>query len=118
MISSTDERVTRMISPIMPVPNAIAGMMPYVLRPEDGSQLKYPDMTRISMMPNQKLGIEMPKKPNIEPKLSAHEFGFAPAQTPSGMPKMIAISRDATASSMVAGSRSPIKLITGSAYRK
>src|SRR3989442_843814 len=68
--------------------------MPYVLRPEDGSQLKYPDMTRISMMPNQKLGIEMPKKPNIEPKLSAHEFGFAPAQTPSGMPKMIAISSE------------------------
>src|SRR5713226_7707537 len=91
--------------------------MQYVLRPEDGSQLKYPDMTRIIMMPSQKLGIEMPKKPNAEPKLSAQEFVFAPAQTPSGMPKMIAISSDAMASSMVAGSRSPIKLITGSAYR-
>ena len=38
------------------------------------------------MMPSQKLGIEMPKKPNIEPRLSAQEFGLAPAQTPSGMP--------------------------------
>ena len=62
------------------------------------------------MMPNQKLGIEMPKKPNIEPRLSAQEFGLAPAQTPSGMPKTIAISIEAMASSMVAGSRSPIKL--------
>ena len=70
------------------------------------------------MMPSQKLGIEMPKKPNTEPRLSAQEFGFAPAQTPSGMPTMSAISIDAIASSMVAGSRSPIRLITGSAYRK
>ena len=31
MISSTDERVTRMISPIMPVPSAIAGMMTYLM---------------------------------------------------------------------------------------
>ena len=38
------------------------------------------------MMPNQKLGIEMPKKPKNEPRLSAQEFGFAPAHTPSGMP--------------------------------
>ena len=89
-----------------------------MLRPEDGSQLKYPEMIRISMMPNQKLGIEMPKKPNTEPRLSAQEFGLAPAQTPSGMPKTIAISSEAIASSIVAGSRSPIKVITGSEYRK
>ena len=69
------------------------------------------------MMPNQKLGIEIPKNPNIEPKLSTQEFGFAPAHTPSGMPKMIAISIEAIANSMVAGSRSPIKVITGSEYR-
>ena len=67
------------------------------------------------MMPNQKLGIEMPKKPNVEPRLSAHEFGLAPAQTPSGMPSMIAISIDAMASSIVAGSLSPINVMTGSA---
>ena len=29
------------------------------------------------MMPSQKLGIEIPKKPNTEPRLSAQEFGFA-----------------------------------------
>src|SRR5262245_50786069 len=92
--------------------------MPYVLRPEDGSQFKYPDTIKISMMPNQKLGIEMPKKPNVEPRLSTHEFGLAPAQAPSGIPKMIAISMDATASSIVAGSLSPINVRTGSAYRK
>ena len=29
------------------------------------------------MMPNQKLGIEMPKKPKNDPRLSAQELGFA-----------------------------------------
>ena len=70
------------------------------------------------MMPSQKLGIEIPKKPNTEPRLSAQEFGLAPAQTPSGMPIRIAIRREAIASSMVAGSRSPIRPITGSEYLK
>ena len=70
------------------------------------------------MMPSQKLGIEIPKKPNTEPRLSAQEFGLAPAQTPSGMPIRIAISIEAIASSMVAGSRSPIRPITGSEYLK
>ena len=68
------------------------------------------------MMPSQKLGIEMPKKPNVEPRLSAQEFGLAPAQTPSGMPARSAINIEAIASSTVAGSRSPIRLMTGSAY--
>ena len=68
------------------------------------------------MIPSQKLGIEIPKKPNVEPRLSAQEFGLAPAHTPSGMPVRSASSIDAIASSMVAGSRSPIKLMTGSAY--
>ena len=68
------------------------------------------------MMPSQKLGIVMPKKPNIEPRLSTQELGFAPAQTPSGMPITIAISSEAIASSIVAGNRSPIRPITGSAY--
>ena len=69
------------------------------------------------MMPSQKLGIEMPKKPNIEPRLSAQEFGFAPAQTPSGMPNTSAMSREAIASSIVAGKRWPINSSTGSEYR-
>ena len=68
------------------------------------------------MMPSQKLGIEIPKKPTTEPRLSTQEFGFAPANTPSGMPMMSAIKSEAIASSMVAGSRSPIRPITGSEY--
>ena len=55
-------------------------------------------------MPNQKLGIEMPKKPKNDPRLSAQELGFAPAQTPSGSPRATAIRRETTASSIVAGS--------------
>src|SRR4029453_5930804 len=84
----------------------------------DGSQLKYPETIRISMIPSQKLGIEIPKKPNTEPRLSAQEFGLAPAQTPSGMPKTMAISIEAIASSIVAGRRWPIRSSTGSEYRK
>ena len=68
------------------------------------------------MMPSQKLGIEMPKKPATEPRLSAQEFGFAPANTPSGIPTTSAIKSEVNASSTVAGSRSPISSITGSEY--
>ena len=66
------------------------------------------------MMPNQKLGIEMPKKPKNDPRLSAQELGFAPAQTPSGTPSTMAMSIDTNASSIVAGRRSPMSVITGS----
>ena len=68
------------------------------------------------MMPSQKLGIEMPKKPATEPRLSAQEFGLAPAQTPSGMPTDKRDQHRREASSMVAGSRSPISAMTGSEY--
>ena len=66
------------------------------------------------MMPNQKLGMLMPKKPTNEPTLSIHELGRAPAQTPSGTPTINAMRMETTASSMVAGSRSMIIVTTGS----
>ncbi len=66
------------------------------------------------MMPNQKFGMLMPKKPTNEPTLSIHELGRAPAQTPSGTPTISTIRIETTASSMVAGKRSTIIVTTGS----
>ena len=37
------------------------------------------------MIASQKLGILMPNKPMVVPRLSIHEFGREPAQTPSGI---------------------------------
>ena len=57
------------------------------------------------MIASQKLGMLMPKRPHVVPKLSIHEFGLAPAQTPSGMANSVAMTMAHTASSMVAGKR-------------
>ena len=57
------------------------------------------------MIPIQKLGMLMPKKPNTDPKLSIQEFGLAPAQTPSGTPMRTASSVAKNVSSSVAGKR-------------
>ena len=37
------------------------------------------------MIASQKLGMLMPKSPKVVPRLSSHEFGLEPAQTPNGM---------------------------------
>ena len=58
----------------------------------------------------------MPKSPNVVPRLSSHEFGLEPAQTPNGMAKAMAMMIEKIANSMVAGSRALMTLLTGSAY--
>ena len=68
------------------------------------------------MIASQKLGMLMPNRPQVVPRLSIHEFGLAPAQTPSGMASSVAMTMAQNASSMVAGSRLRITLVTGSAY--
>ena len=57
------------------------------------------------MIPIQKLGMLIPKKPNTEPKLSIQELGRAPAHTPSGTPIRSANNVAKKASSSVAGKR-------------
>ena len=88
---------------------------PYVSLPADGRRFKKPETIKISMIPNQKLGMLIPKKPKNEPILSTHEFGRAPAQTPKGTPIIMAIKIAKNASSIVAGKRSAITVKTGSA---
>jgi len=75
-----------------------------------------PASSRINMMPSQKLGMLMPKSPKVVPTLSSHEFGFEPAQTPNGMAKTMAMIIEKIASSIVAGRRALMTLLTGSAY--
>src|ERR1043166_2955416 len=92
--------------------------MPYVLRPEVGRTCRTPASRRINMIPSQKLGILMPNNPNVVPRLSNQEFGFAPAQTPSGIAKTVAMMMAKIANSMVAGRRVLMTRVTGSPYLK
>jgi len=66
------------------------------------------------MIPIQKLGMLMPKKPNIDPRLSIQELGRAPAHTPSGTPIKSANKVAKKASSSVAGKRCANSTITDS----
>ena len=68
------------------------------------------------MMASQKLGMLMPKSPKVVPTLSIQELGLAPAQTPSGIASSVAMLIATTASSIVAGRRLRMTLITGSVY--
>src|SRR6266511_1055362 len=43
------------------------------------------------MMASQKLGMLIPKRPKVVPRLSTQEFGLAPAQTPKGIASRVAI---------------------------
>ncbi len=72
-------------------------------RPVDGSQLRYTANSMIIIRPTQKDGSE---KPRIELAMIPREIrcsGNNPAYRPSGIPRKIAISRDTSASSIVAG---------------
>ena len=68
------------------------------------------------MIASQKLGMLMPKRPNVVPTLSIQELGLEPDHTPSGIAKSVAMRIAKNASSMVAGRRVLMTLITGSAY--
>jgi hypothetical protein len=87
-----------------------------VLRPDVGSKFNTPARNKISMIASQKLGMLMPKRPKVVPRLSTHELGLEPAHTPSGIARRVAMIIAKIASSMVAGSRVFITLTTGSAY--
>ena len=79
-------------------------------RPFDGSQPSITENTMISIRPTQKVGSENPR---IDPAMIERpetELGLSPAQRPSGIPSVIAISIAANASSSVAGMRSRIRL--------
>jgi hypothetical protein len=69
-------------------------------------------------MPNQKLGMLMPNRPNMVPTLSVAESGLAPANTPRGSAIKMAMMIANVASSSVAGSRDAIRSVTGWAKRK
>ena len=84
-------------------------------RPFDGSQPSITANTMMSIRPTQNVGSE---KPRIDPAmivLPAKPFGLRPAHRPSGMPKVIASSIAATASSSVAGIRSRMSPSAGTA---
>ena len=66
------------------------------------------------MIPSQKLGMLIPKKPNTDPKLSIQELGLAPAHTPSGTPMRTANSVAKKVSSRVAGKRWTSNSVTDS----
>src|SRR5687768_14186190 len=75
-----------------------------------------PARKRMSMMASQKLGMLMPKRPKVVPRLSIHEFGLEPAHTPSGMANTVAMMMAQVASSIVAGNLVMITRMTGSVY--
>ena len=89
-----------------------------MLRPDVGKIFKIPASSRINMMPSQKLGILMPKRPKLVPRLSIHELGLEPAITPKGIAKRVAMIIEKKASSIVAGRRVLMTLATGSPYLK
>ena len=70
------------------------------------------------MMPSQKLGMLIPKRPRLVPRLSIHELGRAPAQTPSGTARETAIRIEKSASSIVAGNLCAMTSLTGAEKRK
>src|SRR3990170_8812384 len=80
--------------------------------------LRTPANSRISIMASQKLGMLIPKRPKVVPTLSSHELGREPAHTPNGIARQVAMIIEKTASSMVAGSRDLMTLVTGSPYLK
>ena len=68
------------------------------------------------MIASQKLGMLMPKRPKVVPRLSIQELGLEPAHTPSGIARSVAMMIAKIASSIVAGRRVLMTSITGSAY--
>ena len=90
-------------------PNSVVvGPLPFA-----GSQPNITENTIISINPTQNVGSENPRIDPAMMERPAMEFGLSPAQRPSGMPRMIAISIAAIASSIVAGMRSRIRPSAG-----
>jgi hypothetical protein len=80
----------------------------------EGNQPRWTANTIIKMIPTQNVGIENPR---IEPAiivLLTFDFGFNPAYMPRGMPKNMAMNKENSASSRVAGIRWIISFKAGS----
>src|SRR5205085_382355 len=90
--SSIDERVSRMCEAAKYQPSANAGMIrcSALPEPDDGSQPRYTENTRISTKPTRKDGSDSPSRANILPKLSQKR----PTRTDDKMPLGIPISSD------------------------
>ena len=82
--------------------------------PVDGNHPSITAKSSIIIIPTQNVGRLKPKMDPVIILFEAQESGFNPAQTPNGIPKIMAIIRETTASSIVAGILSNIKSKAGS----
>jgi hypothetical protein len=86
--------------------------------PDEGSQRRCSENTRIRMIPRKKFGMEKPKTAKlITPRSMALPWCCA-AMTPSGMPMNSAIASPQTPSSSVLGARSITMSQAGSPERR
>jgi len=138
MTSSMLDRVRRVTTAASPAPRVTAGKMrcdtavisiaglPVVrsvarpaetasLRPDAGSQPKRSANRKINITPSQKLGIEIPSKATTVPAVSVAEYLRMAEMTPTGMAMASDTAIAASVSSTVAGRRSQINRLTGSA---
>ncbi len=93
----------------------MAGAMPYAILPEVGNQPSLSENTMIPIMPNQKAGMDIPKKDAVIPKRSMTEFWYRAEAIPRGIPTTRANNSENNANSMVAGTASRITSFTGRA---
>lgn len=100
--------VSRMKNPVPP-----DGCRRGDTRPLDGSQCRMPENSRISRMPDQKMGIDTPTSAMSMLTLSAALFFFTAASTPKATPTIDATMMAQIASSAVAGKRAAISAVTG-----
>ena len=100
--------VSSMKNPVPPV-----GWSRGVTRPLDGSTCRMPANSRISRMPDQKMGMDTPTRATTMLTLSAALFFFTAANTPKATPTRAATMMAQMASSAVAGKRAAISWVTG-----
>ena len=113
--SSIDERVRRICEAAKYQPSANAGMIRCsgVPEPEEGSQPRYTENTRIITSPTQKEGSDKPSSAKTLPALSQNRPTRTDARMPLGMPISSEKAIAALASITELGSRDQYSSMTG-----
>ena len=107
-VQSPRMMVSSMKKPVPPV-----GWSRGVTRPLDGSTCRMPANSKMSRMPDQKMGMDTPTRATTMLTLSASLFFLTAAKTPRATPRSDATMMAQMASSAVAGKRAAISAVTG-----